>query len=520
MVGLLIICNFCNSFGIRESGLFKYFRQIILSKPRIFRGFPSQILNTSFKLIFPYEKPVYILFLFLLSGMGIFAQVCINVDNTPPDPSAGLDVKFSNKGVLLPRMTRAERNAIGDAAEGLMVYCTNCGTHGALSIFTNKLWMTFSPCVIESPVAGTHIMSEGQIVWNWSPVAGALGYKWNFSSDYETASDIGVTYSFTETGTVCNRKYRRYIWAYTSCGESAVTSLSTTVPVSVPATPVAATHVSTQSSILWKWHPVTGSTGYKWSSTNNVTTAVDIGTDTTKYESALTCGVEYERFAWAYNGCGYSVPVTLLQSTLYWCTCGDLLTINHVEGSVAPVTKTVTYGTVANLPGELSRCWITSNLGSDHQASAVNDASEASAGWYWQFNLKQGYKHDGSTITPQTSWIDAITESLDWQTVNDPCSIELGAGWRIPTHTEWSNLNGYYGWINWDGPWGSTLKIHAAGHLESSDGSLLNCGIKGTYWSTTQFSANSGWNLNFSQSISAMYYDSKAFGMPLRCLRE
>ena len=78
------------------------------------------------------------------------------------------------------------------------------------------------------------------------------------------------------------------------------------------------------------------------------------------------------------------------------------LTINHVEGVVAPVTKTTTYGTVTNIPGELTKCWITSNLGSDQQATAVNDATEASAGWYWQFNRKQGYKHDGSTRTPNT----------------------------------------------------------------------------------------------------------------------
>ena len=86
--------------------------------------------------------------------------------------------------------------------------------------------------------------------------------------------------------------------------------------------------------------------------------------------------------------------------------CGDPLTINHlVSGGVAPVDKTVTYGTVTNIPGETSKCWITSNLGADHQATAVNDATEASAGWYWQFNRKQGYKHDGTTRTPNTTWI-------------------------------------------------------------------------------------------------------------------
>jgi hypothetical protein len=64
--------------------------------------------------------------------------------------------------------------------------------------------------------------------------------------------------------------------------------------------------------------------------------------------------------------------------------CDDPITISHVAANgVAPVDKSVTYGTVTNIPGEPSKCWITSNLGSDHQALAIDDPTEASAGWYW-----------------------------------------------------------------------------------------------------------------------------------------
>ncbi|MCX6278274.1 MAG: hypothetical protein NT004_09275, partial [Bacteroidetes bacterium] len=60
--------------------------------------------------------------------------------------------------------------------------------------------------------------------------------------------------------------------------------------------------------------------------------------------------------------------------------CGQPFTISHVAGAVAPVSKTVVYGTVTGIPGEAAKCWITSNLGSDHQATAVSDATEPSAG--------------------------------------------------------------------------------------------------------------------------------------------
>ncbi|MEM8528925.1 MAG: hypothetical protein AAGG68_30100, partial [Bacteroidota bacterium] len=50
------------------------------------------------------------------------AQVSINENNTDPDASAMLDVSSTEKGILIPRMTTAERTAIATPATGLMVY--------------------------------------------------------------------------------------------------------------------------------------------------------------------------------------------------------------------------------------------------------------------------------------------------------------------------------------------------------------------------------------------------------------
>lgn len=52
-----------------------------------------------------------------------FAQVGINNEN--PDASAALDITSSTGGLLVPRMTAAERDAISPAATGLMVYQTD-----------------------------------------------------------------------------------------------------------------------------------------------------------------------------------------------------------------------------------------------------------------------------------------------------------------------------------------------------------------------------------------------------------
>ena len=194
--------------------------------------------------------------------------------------------------------------------------------------------------------------------------------------------------------------------------------------------------------------------------------------------------------------------------------------ITHVAGVVAPVAKTVTYGTVANIPGDPAKCWITSNLGADHQATTVSDATEASAGWYWQFNRKQGFKHDGTTRIPNTTWITSISESSNWILANDPCASELGTGWRIPTSTEWVNINAGGSWTNWNGPWNSNLKIHAAGYLVTSNGSLSSRGGYGTYWSSVQYNAANGWNQGFGSGDCTQYTNQKTYGFTVRCIRD
>jgi hypothetical protein len=202
--------------------------------------------------------------------------------------------------------------------------------------------------------------------------------------------------------------------------------------------------------------------------------------------------------------------------------CGPVITVEHAEGNVAPVTKTVTYGVVTNVPGEPAKCWITSNLGADHQATAKNDATEASAGWYWQFNRMQGYKHDGNTRIPNTAWITPINEDYDWQEENDPCALELGGGWRLPTSTEWLTVDAIgEGWNDWSDPWNSALKLHAAGGLYHTNGSLYERGSGGKYWSSSQYGNLSGWALAFGNGYCGVSInDVKADGFSIRCIRD
>jgi len=347
------------------------------------------------------------------------------------------------------------------------------------------------------------------------------GYKWNTVNDYTTAIDMELETSRIETGTVCDTIYNRYIWAYNNCAASPVTLLVQSISESSPPSPIAAELIPSEFQIIWNWNDVSGSYGYKWNTINDITSAQDMGNALTHTEAGLSCGTSFTRYVWSYNDCGYSNPCELSQSTSACFVCGATIIKNHIAGNVAPENKSTSYGTVSGVPGTGSKCWITSNLGSTHQANDKADTTEASAGWYWQFNQMQGYKHNGITRTPNGEWITFIDEYGSWNASNDPCSIELGIGWRLPTATEYSQVDAGGSWVGWIGPWTSLLKMHAAGFIDATLATLASRGAKGNYWSSSQSSYNHMAMVLYFNSINcsvSMY--SKAYGYSARCIRE
>ena len=63
----------------------------------------------------------------LFTAATTMAQVAINTDGSDADASAMLDVKSTDKGLLVPRMTKTEKDAISSPAEGLLIFNTSIG---------------------------------------------------------------------------------------------------------------------------------------------------------------------------------------------------------------------------------------------------------------------------------------------------------------------------------------------------------------------------------------------------------
>jgi hypothetical protein len=71
------------------------------------------------------KSALTILYTFLITAISQAQSLAINTDGSTANNSAMLDIKSSSKGMLIPRLTSIERNAIPAPADGLVVYDTN-----------------------------------------------------------------------------------------------------------------------------------------------------------------------------------------------------------------------------------------------------------------------------------------------------------------------------------------------------------------------------------------------------------
>jgi hypothetical protein len=66
----------------------------------------------------------------------------VGVGTLTPASSAAIDVSSTTRGLLPPRMTAAQRDAIANPAQGLLIFNT---TEGTFNYFTGSAWMALAP---------------------------------------------------------------------------------------------------------------------------------------------------------------------------------------------------------------------------------------------------------------------------------------------------------------------------------------------------------------------------------------
>ncbi len=94
------------------------------------------------------KNNVFITITLLCLGVTSIAQVVIGTDNPDtdtPNAAAILEIKSTDKGILLPRLESSKISDL-DNVKGLMVYCTNCdGNKGVLKINNGSEWLDYVP---------------------------------------------------------------------------------------------------------------------------------------------------------------------------------------------------------------------------------------------------------------------------------------------------------------------------------------------------------------------------------------
>ena len=104
-------------------------------------------------------KNIFTLLAAVLLTATTYAQIGINNEN--PDASAALDITSTTGGLLIPRMTETQRDAITSAATGLMIYQTD-GTAG-FYYYNGSGWATLGAAT--SPTYNIGEFANGGIVF-------------------------------------------------------------------------------------------------------------------------------------------------------------------------------------------------------------------------------------------------------------------------------------------------------------------------------------------------------------------
>ncbi|MFN6040190.1 MAG: hypothetical protein ACK452_17090, partial [Bacteroidota bacterium] len=215
-----------------------------------------------------------------------------------------------------------------------------------------------------------------------------------------------------------------------------------------------------------------------------------------------------------------------LQHAVYSGNC------QYAEGSVFCNGPTAVVDVLNPITG---KTWMDRNIGAAQVATSSADSLSYGDLYQWGRGSDGHQCRTSPTITTLSSsnqpangdFILAPANPSDWRNpqnailwqglngVNNPCPI----GYRLPTETEWSAEDASFSTQNDSGAFNSPLKLSVAGYRDLANGSLLNVGANGYFWSCTVSSTNSR-RLFFNNSNSLMLSSFRANGFSVRCIKE
>jgi uncharacterized protein (TIGR02145 family) len=380
----------------------------------------------------------------------------VSIGTQTPNSSAITEISSTTKGFLPPRMTLAQRNAINNPVEGLMIFNTTSGCPNYFSAGVWKEWCgsitgTISAlnCAI-STAAGTLVSGQPSngVVIN-VPYSGGNGGQCPPVS-ISSNGVLGLTANNPGGGMFSNGSGNL---AFTITGTPADTGIAT-FPLSIG---------GQTCNLAVKVSAYTYPPGTVFC--NGTPTAV------VEIYNPITGRI------WMDRNLGASQAATSINDTL---ACGDLYQWGRgADGHQCRNSSTTTTLSSTDQPGHGAFILSSTALPYDWRSPQNN-------------NLWQGVNG-----------------------VNNPCP----SAYRLPTDAELeaertSWLSNYQA-----GAFVSPLKLPLAGVRSGSDGSLYSVGSNGIYWSSTVAGTNAR-NLYFNSGGAGMQNSTRADGYSVRCLKD
>jgi len=280
----------------------------------------------------------------LSSNSNIAQNVGIGSNSFTPDASAGLEIRYSDKGVLIPNVNIADLSTaapVTSPAVSLLVYNTNETTGEGFYYWNGVAWISIGGTCITPivPTEGTNIAKYYQITWNWIPSSDApTFFKYNTVNDYNSAISTAGNNSLIMENLNCGQTYTIYVWAYNSCGNS--TSL--TLTQSTLECPIICG--TSTVTFTYKGTPVTYGTAVG----QNGTCWLDRNLGATQVATSSTDAASYgDLFQWGRLDDGHQNRTS---STFQWDSENDVpgtvvsLSPRQVELKTGAPQKTIIYG--------------------------------------------------------------------------------------------------------------------------------------------------------------------------------